>query len=152
MRFSNSDVEKHRDGLTTSGMGITGLGGFFVRNFYKPEDSMKDSFTKTGIEKTKEQVENCGGWIVITQSEDTPYKWINTGRLYQRMNLLCRDLMIGMHPMNQMIEEENFEKKANEHLSLHGVIQFVARIGYVDSYPPANSVRRPVTDIIRKSK
>lgn len=152
MRFSNSDVEKHRDGLTTSGMGITGLGGFFVRNFYKPEDSMKDSFIKTGIEKTKEQVENCGGWIVITQSEDTPYKWINTGRLYQRMNLLYRDLMIGMHPMNQMIEEENFEKKANEHLSLHGVIQFVARIGYVDSYPPANSVRRPVTDIIRKSK
>lgn len=149
MRFSNSDVEKHRDGLTTSGMGITGFGGFFVRNFYKPEDSMKDSFIKTGIEKTKEQTENCGGWILIIQNEDSPERWIKTGRLYQKLNLDCRDLMIGFHPMNQMIEEDNFEKNANEHLSLPGVIQFVARIGYVDEYPPANSVRRSVKEIIR---
>lgn len=152
MRFSNSDVEKHLDGLTTSGMGITGFGGFFVRNFYKPEDSMKDSFIKTGIEKTKEQTENCGGWILIVQNGYAPEKWIKTGRLYERLNLTCRDLMIGFHPMNQMIEEENFEKKVNEHLSLPGVIQFVARIGYVDEYPPANSVRRSVKEIIRSAE
>ncbi len=152
MRFSNSDVEKHRDGLTTSGMGITGFGGFFVRNFYKPEDSMKDSFIKTGIEKTKEQIENCGGWLVIIQNEDSPKSWIKTGRLYQRLNLVCRDLMIGFHPMNQMIEEENFEEKANERLSQSGVIQFIARVGYVDEYPPANSVRRSVNEIIQYDK
>jgi hypothetical protein len=149
MRFSNSDVEKHLDGLTTSGMGITGFGGFFVRNFYKPEDSMKDSFIKTGIEKTKEQTENCGGWLVIVQNEDSPECWIKTGRLYEKLNLTCRDLMIGFHPMNQMIEEDNFEKNVNERLSLPGVIQFVARIGYVDEYPSANSVRRSVKEIIR---
>jgi hypothetical protein len=149
MRFSNSDVEKYRDGLTTSGMGIIGFGGFFLRNFYKPEDSMKDSFIKTGIEKTKEQIENCGGWLVIIQNEDSPESWIKTGRLYQRLNLVCRDLMIGFHPMNQMIEEENFEEKANEHLSQSGVIQFIARVGYVDEYLPANSVRRSVKEIIR---
>ena len=103
MRFSNSDVEKHRDGLTTSGMGITGFGGFFVRNFYKPDDSMKDSFIKTGIEKTKEQTENCGGWILILQNEDNPERWIKTGMLYQRLNLDCRDLMIGFHPMHLRI-------------------------------------------------
>ena len=40
-------------------------------------------------------------------------------------------------------------RNANEHLSLPGVIQFVARIGYVDEYPPANSVRRSVKEIIR---
>jgi hypothetical protein len=149
MRFSNSDVEKHRDGLTTSGMGITGFGGFLVRNFYKPEDSMKDSFIQTGIEKTKEQTDNCGGWLVIIQNEDSPERWIKTGRLYQRVNLVCRDMMIGFHPMNQLIEEESFEKIVNEHLSLPGVIQFVARVGYVDEYPPANSVRRSVKEIIR---
>ncbi|HMN49928.1 MAG TPA: nitroreductase family protein [Ignavibacteriaceae bacterium] len=149
MRFSNSDVEKYRDGLTTSGMGITGFSGLFVRNFYKPEDSMKDSFIKTGIDKTKEQTENCGGWLVIIQNEDSPERWIKTGRLYEKLNLACRDMMIGFHPMNQMIEEDNFEKNANEHLSLPGVIQFVARVGYVDEYPPANSVRRSVKEIIR---
>jgi len=149
MRFSNSDVEKYRDGLTTSGMGITGFGGFFVSNFYKPEDSMKDSFIKTGIDKTKEQTENCGGWLVIIQNEDSPESWIKTGKLYEKLNLACRDMMIGFHPMNQMIEEDNFEKNANEHLSLPGVIQFVARVGYVDEYPPANSVRRSEKEIIR---
>jgi len=152
MRLSNSDVEKYRDGLTTSGMGITGFSGFFVRNFYKPEDSMKDSFIKTGIEKTKEQTENCGGWILIVQNEDSPETWIKTGKLYQQMNLACRDMNIGFHPMNQMIEEENFEKNVNERLSLPGAIQFVARIGYVDKYPPANSVRRPVKEIIKYAK
>jgi len=152
MRFSNSEVEKYRDGLTTSGMGITGFGGFFVRNFYKPEDSMKDSFIKSGIEKTKEQTENCGGWILIIQNEDSPERWIKTGRLYEKLNLTCRDLMIGFHPMNQMIEEDNFEKNANKHLSLPGVIQFVSRIGYVDEYPPANSVRRSVKEIIRHAE
>ena len=152
IRFSNDEVSKHRDGLTTSGMGITGLGGFFVRNFYKPEDSMKNSFIKTGIEKTKEQTENCGGWILLIQNENSPERWIKTGRLYQRLNLACRDMMIGFHPMNQMIEEENFEKTTNEHLSLPGVIQFVARIGYVDEYPPVNSVRRSVKEIIRYAK
>ena len=149
MRFSNNDVEKHRDGFTTSGMGITGFGGFFVRNFYKPEDSMKDSFINSGIEKAKEQTENCGGWLVIIQNEDSHERWIKTGRLYQRLNLVCRDLMIGFHPMNQMIEEENFEERANERLSQSGVIQFIARVGYVDEYPPANSVRRSVKEIIR---
>jgi len=149
MRFSNSDVEKYRDGLTTSGMGITGFGGLFVRNFYKPEDSMKESFIKTGIEKTKEQTNNCGGWLVIIQKEDSANSWIKTGRLYERLNLACRDLGIGFHPMNQIIEEESFEKNVNTHLSLPGVIQFVARIGYVDEYPKANSVRRSVKEIIR---
>lgn len=149
MRFSNSDVKKHRDGLTTSGMGIAGLGGFFIRNFYKPEDSMKDSFVNAGIEKTKEQTENCGGWILIVQKEDNPERWIQTGRLYQQINLFCRDMNIGLHPMNQMIEEEKFEKEAREYFSLSGVIQFVARIGYVDDYPPANSVRRSVKEIIK---
>ena len=110
---------------------------------------MKDSFIKIGIEKTKEQTENCGGWILILQNEDNPESWIKTGSLYQKMNLSCRDMNIGFHPMNQMIEEESFEKKVNERLSLPGVIQFVSRIGYVDEYPPANSVRRSVKEIIR---
>jgi hypothetical protein len=86
---------------------------------------------------------------VIIQNEDSPERWIKIGRLYEKLNLACRDMMIGFHPMNQMIEEDNFEKIANGHLFLPGVIQFVARVGYVDEYPQANSVRRSVKEIIR---
>lgn len=149
IRFSNKDVKQHRDGLTTSGMGINGIGGFMVRNLYKPEDSMKQSFVDTGVGKTKTQVENCGGWIIITLRENTPENWIRTGRIYQRMNIECRSMMIGYHPMNQMIEEPEFETEASNYLALPGVIQFVARVGYVDKYPEAVSVRRPVSEFVR---
>lgn len=146
IRFSNSDVRKRRDGLTTSGMGINGFAGFIVSRVYKPEDSKKQSFVDTGVEKARLQTEKCGGWLVITQTDDTPVNWIATGRLYQRTHLECRDLMIGLHPMNQMIEVENFEEDANMFLNLGGRIQFVARIGYVDSYPSPVSVRRDVSE------
>jgi len=68
------------------------------------------------------------------------------------MNMNCRELMVGFHPMNQVIEEENFTDTVASRLGLQGRIQFVARIGYVDEYPPANSVRRAVKEIIRYKK
>jgi hypothetical protein len=144
IRFSNKDVKNKQDGLTTSGMGIKGLNGFIVRNFFVPDDSKKESFVTKGIEKTKQQVENCGGWILITQNTSNIESFINTGRLYQRINLKCRKLMLGFQPMNQIIEEPDFENEANTFLSYQGRIIFVARIGYVKDYPEPVSVRRPV--------
>jgi len=144
IRFSNKDVKDKQDGLTTDGMGIKGFGGFVVRNFFKPEDSKKESFVNQGIDKTKLQAENCGGWIVITQPSSTIESWINTGRLYQAMHLKCRKMNIGFHPMNQVIEEAGFENEANTFLGLNGQIMFIARIGYVNDYPAPVSVRRPV--------
>ena len=144
IRFSNKDVKAKQDGLTTDGMGIKGIGGFMVRNFFKPEDSKKESFVSKGIDKTKLQAENCGGWIIITQPSENIESWINTGRLYQAMHLKCRKMNIGFHPMNQVIEETGFENDANTQLGLNGKIMFIARIGYVKDYPAPVSVRRPV--------
>jgi len=144
IRFSNKDVKEKQDGLTTAGMGIKGIGGFMVRNFFKPEDSKKESFVVQGIDKARLQTENCGGWIVITMEPDNIEGWINTGRLYQGINLKCRKMDIGFHPMNQIIEEPDFENNANATLGFQGRIMFIARIGYVKDYPVPVSVRRPV--------
>ncbi len=144
IRFSNKDVKEKQDGLTTDGMGIKGIGGFVVRNFFKPEDSKKESFVTQGIDKTKLQAENCGGWIVITQPAENFESWINTGRLYQALHLKCRKMNIGFHPMNQVIEETGFAKEANTDLGFKGQIMFIARIGYVKNYPAPVSVRRRV--------
>jgi len=129
-------------------MGITGFAGVMVSQMFKPEDSMKDSFVNKGIDNVRKQVQNCGGWLLITQDQDSPENWIQTGRIYQRINLRCRDLMIGMHPMNQMIEEASFEGDANRYLISNGKIQFIARIGYVDKYPEPVSVRRELKDFV----
>ncbi|MDX9772915.1 MAG: hypothetical protein RBT02_05765 [Bacteroidales bacterium] len=144
IRFSNKDVRQKNDGLTTAGMGINGIGGFVVRNFFKPTDSKKESFVTQGIDKTRIQADNCGGWIVITQPAENIENWINTGRLYQRMNIQCRNLKIGFHPMNQIIEENNYELSAGKFLGFDGKLEFIARIGYVNNYPAPVSVRRPV--------
>jgi len=144
IRFSNKDIKENQDGLTTKSMGIKGMGGFMVRNFFKPKDSKKESFVTKGIDKTKLQVENCGGWIVITQPSENIESWINTGRLYQTIHLKCRKMNIGFHPMSQVIEETVFEKEANMFLGLNGQIVFIARIGYVKDYPEPVSVRRTV--------
>lgn len=144
IRFSNKDVKEKQDGLTTAGMGIKGIGGFVVRNFFNPEDSKKESFVTQGIEKTKLQAENCGGWIVLTQPSENIQSWINTGRLYQSVHLKCRKMNIGFQPMNQLIEEPGFEKETNTFLGLNGKVMFIARIGYVKDFPAPVSVRRPV--------
>jgi len=144
IRFSNKDVNQKQDGLTTDGMGIKGIGGFVVRNFFKPEDSKRASFVTKSIDKTNLQVGNCGGWIVITQWSQNIECWINTGRLYQAIHLKCRKMNLGFHPMNQVIEEAGFENEANTYLDLNGRIMFIARIGYVNNYPEPVSVRRPV--------
>lgn len=149
IRFSNKQVRAQRDGLTTSGMGINGIGGFMVSRFFKPEDSKKKTFVDAGVNKTISQTQNCAGWLVFTQPGNTPEDWMNTGRLYQRSHLECRDLMIGFHPMNQLIEEENFEIQVNEALGLNQPIHLVARIGYVATYPEAVSVRREIQGFIR---
>lgn len=144
MRFSNKDVNSKRDGLTPAGMGINGIGGFVVRNFMKPEDSKKESFVKSGIEKTQKQVENCGGWIIISTENENMREWINVGRIYERMNIQCRSLNIGFHPMNQIIEVPEIAGEVNTRMMQGRNVRFVARIGYVNEYPAPVSKRRPV--------
>jgi len=144
MRFSNRDVNSKRDGLTPAGMGIKGIGGFVVRNFMNPEDSKKESFVMSGVEKTQNQVGNCGGWIFITTEKDDVSEWINVGRIYERLNIQCRSLNIGFHPMNQIIEEPSVYQEVNEKIAQGRKIMFIARIGYVNEYPAPVSKRRPV--------
>ena len=153
IRFSNRDAAQHQDGLTTAGMEIRGLAGFMVSRFFSPEDSRKSSFVRKGIDKTSAQVNHCGGWIVITGAENRPADWLKTGQTYEKINLRCRGLKLGIHPMNQILEEKPYEDKAAEFLNLEGTLQFIARIGYTETYPEAVSLRRkPEEFILPKAK
>ena len=146
MRFSDNDVKAKKDGLTTAGMQINGLSGLFVRHFYKPEDSKKESFIKAGIEKTEKQVFGCSGWIVITSGNNSMKEWINLGRIYQNINLTCTKLNIGFQPMNQIVEETKFKNELTNHLGINEELMFIARIGYIDCSQVPVSPRRAVDD------
>ena len=144
IRFSNKDVNSKRDGLTPAGMGINGIAGFFVRHFFNPKDSKKESFVKSGVEKTQKQVENCGGWVLLSTNKNTISEWIKIGRIYERLNIQCRTLNLGFHPMNQIIEVKAIESELTNYLNTDHTIRFVSRIGYVNTYPAPVSKRRAV--------
>jgi hypothetical protein len=147
VRFSNRDVRLRQDGLTTAGMEINGIKGFVVRNFFKPADAEKSKFVQAGIQTTEKQVCNCGGWLVLTGTDNSAQSWIEAGRRYQRMNIACTALRIGFQPMNQVVEEENYTREVREGLRLKNEILFIARIGYVIEVSAPVSPRRPVDSV-----
>ena len=145
IRFSNEDAKRHRDGLTTESMDIRGLAGWYVRNFMDRGDVTKESFRKQGIDLASKQVEQGGGWFIVTSEETSVAALIETGRKFERMALMAREKNIGIHPMTQCLEEkEGLEKIAANH-SARVIPQFVLRVGYVDEYPDPVSLRRPVS-------
>lgn len=144
IRWSNSEAEKHRDGLTPASMGITGFGGWFVRNFYDKDSVTSESFKSTGIEKAEEQARQSGGWIALSSSDSSVENLIDTGRKLQRMLLKIRAKNIAVHPMSQMLEEEPFKNEIENMIGINNKIQFILRVGYINSYPKPVSLRRPV--------
>jgi len=149
IRWSRDDSMRLRDGLTPEGMEITGLAGFYVRNFYRREDVLKKAFRETTVKGVMEQVGRHGGWLVISSDDSSVAGLLETGRLFQRMFLRSRDKMIAIHPMTQMLEEEQWRHAAAKALGLSNQIQFILRIGYLESYPDPVSLRRPVNWFVR---
>ncbi|WP_153802486.1 Acg family FMN-binding oxidoreductase [Paludibacter jiangxiensis] len=147
VRFSDRDVRLRQDGITTAGMQINGIKGFVVRNFFKPADAEKKQFVQAGIGTTEKQVNNCGGWLALTSVDNSVQSWIDVGRRYERMNIICTSLCIGFQPMNQLVEEQNFLENVQHELGKGGEIQFVARIGYVIETPSPVSPRRSVDSV-----
>lgn len=149
VRLSNPDAERYRDGLTVEGMEIRGLKGWFVRNFVQPEDFMKPSFRRQGIDQTATLARQGGGWLVITSHGQTVADLIDTGRRFERMALLARERNIALHPMTQYLEEKaGINQIAASHQT--GMIpQFLLRVGYLNRYPEPVSLRRPVSWFVR---
>ena len=144
IRFKSIDIEKHRDGLTAQSMEISGIAGWYVRNFMKKKDVLTDSFRQKGIEKTIEQAGQGAGWLVITSAGNKAADLIDTGRRFQRMALIARERNIAIHPMTQAIEEKNGQTNIKANHKPETIPQFMLRVGYVNKYPNPVTLRRPV--------
>jgi len=144
LRLSSEAARRHRDGLTTAGMEISGAKGWFIRNFVSPDDFLKQSFREQGVTHTAKLAAQGGGWIIITGSNRTPTELIETGRRFEKMALMARERNIALHPMSQWLEEKwgLDQLAANHSADVHP--QFVLRVGYLDRYPEPVSLRRPV--------
>ncbi|BBO70136.1 hypothetical protein DSCA_40660 [Desulfosarcina alkanivorans] len=144
LRLKPREAKLHRDGLSTEGMEIRGVKGWFVRQFVQPRDFLKETYRQQGVDLTAELAQQGGGWVVITSPGQTVADLIDTGRRFERMALLAREHGIAIHPMTQVLEEkQGIEQIAGSHDN--GFYpQFVLRVGYIDTYPEPVSLRRPV--------
>ncbi|MDZ4799970.1 MAG: nitroreductase family protein [Bryobacteraceae bacterium] len=107
------------------------------------------SFRKQGVDRVRDQVAACGGWLVITSRDSSLPSLIETGRRTERMWLDARERGIAIHPMTQMLEEKPFQGRVASALGVSGDVQFILRVGYVKRYPAPTSLRVPVTAILR---
>lgn len=148
-RLKDGDAIKFRDGLTPDGMEISGLAGWYVRNFMRKNDVQQDTFKTKSIEKVRQQASQGGGWIVINSDGTTVEDLIETGRRFQRMALAAREKMIAIHPMTQTLEEKSGQKKVRENHKAATIPQFMLRVGYLENYPEPVSLRRPVEWFVR---
>jgi len=149
IRFSSVDARQYRDGLTTGGMEIDGVAGWVVRNFYDKASVLKEDFRKRGLAQVREQVSASAGWILITSADGSVASLLETGRRMQRLFLKVRERGIGLHPMTQILEEPSTRQALPSAVGLGENIQFILRVGYVATYPPPVSLRRPVAWFLR---
>ena len=149
LRLKDTDVEKHRDGLTVAGMEITGLKGWFVRHFVGPDDFLKESFKQQSIDHTAALAGQGGGWFVITSNGHSVFDIVDAGRKFERMALAARERHIALQPMTQYLEEESGINQIRENHNPEIIPQFVIRAGYLNRYPDPVSPRRPVSGFTR---
>ncbi len=146
IRWSAADSRKYRNGLTPEAMDITGLAGWYVRNFYGSGDVLGKDFRKATVERVKQQVTESGGWITVSSENSGLTSLIETGRRFERMFLRAKDRSIGIHPMSQVLQETPWSEKAAEVLMLDKPPQFLLRVGYVRDYPSPVSLRMSLDD------
>ncbi len=145
IRWSNKEAKQYRNGLTPESMEIKGFAGWYVRNFYNRESVLKKSFREQTVDIASKQAKTSGGWLVVTSADSKIPTLIEYGRVFENMLLKIREKMIAVHPMTQMLEEEAWKNKVAKELGVTGEVQWILRIGYLNSYPDPVSLRRPLS-------
>ncbi|WP_394844911.1 hypothetical protein LZC95_48680 [Pendulispora brunnea] len=147
IRWSNDEVEQHRDGLTLPALEVTGLTGWFARTFLSKESQLSQSSRERAVNIARDLVPNSGGWIVLGSKDDGVAELIDAGRRFQRLFLQVRERGIGLHPMSQALEEGRFREEIAARIGVP-TPQFLLRIGYCGSYDNPVSPRRPIESFV----
>jgi hypothetical protein len=144
VRWEPAAVQRHRDGLTASGMGIAGPAGWLVRHFYDSARVLTPGFRARGLSAVADRLATHGGWLVLTSPDESVPSLLAAGRRLARIWLRAKALNVAVHPMTQVLEEAPGPAGLGQRLGLGAPVQFVLRLGYVESYDAPVSPRRPV--------
>lgn len=137
-RFSGDEIEKARDGMSVSQLGISALQGWVFENALKNGDKNIWYSEKTinhFLKIYKNGIESAKGLILIKTNSNKYMDWIKAGRDYTKLNLACTYKEIQVQPINHIsndYEEMQFLQKNYNELAKtrpNEKIQMVLRIG-----------------------
>lgn len=147
LRLSDKETLDNKDGLPAEQLGLTGIKKTIYYMTTTHESAIEDSYAKQSVDTTKNQVDNCSGFLIITGGTNTE-ELIKTGMLLERIWLKAVDLNISVHPMSQILEEEPYCKEVNEKIKTELPVQMILRVGYVKEYGENNHIRRDLMDYV----
>lgn len=145
---SLKEDKERKDGMRAEQMGMEGVKKYFYYAFVNKNSVKSKSFINPGLKKSKEQVENCSGFAIITSKDNSITELVNSGRILEKFLLKANELKVAVHTMSQILHEKPWKDEISGDLGVMGNVQMVLRIGYVDDYGKPNSLRRDIYDFI----
>jgi len=150
IRFSPGAVARHKDGLTTSGMGLPAPIRAFMALFFNEKSVTGKAFREAGATKAREQAEACAGFFVLESPDGSPRSAVQAGRDLESFWLEAVLRGVAVHPMSQVLEESPWKEQAASRLGVAGTVQMVLRVGLAQSPPRPVSPRRPLDRFVEK--
>ena len=150
IRFSPRAVERHKDGLTTAGMGLPALVRAFMALFFTEKSVTGPSFREAGIRRAREQAGSCAGFFVLASPDGSPRSAVQAGRDLEAFWLEAAAMGVAVHPMSQVLEESPWKDQIAARLGIGGTVQVVLRVGLAPTPPRPVSPRRPLGDFVER--
>ncbi len=142
LRFSESAVVRHRDGLFSASSGnptVPNWLGQIVFNLAFTEDSENDKYAS--------HIRSSAGVIAFVSERDDIESWVEVGRCFQRFALQATALGLRHAHINQAVEVPEVRAQFSDYLGIGDRRpDLLVRFGYGQELP--KSLRRPVEEVL----
>lgn len=154
-RFNDEEFVTHRDGFGLEQNGVSGAKRWFAERFFISREQAEadpQSFGKEGIKLTKKVADNAPHFGLLISNNNRRLDQVESGRIYQRMNLLTASMGLVQHPMSQILQEYTdmlpLQAEFKQHYGIkpEQTVQMLFRLGKAPLTP--SSPRREVSDIV----
>ncbi|SMF68489.1 hypothetical protein [Pseudobacteriovorax antillogorgiicola] len=154
-RFTMSEIEKHRDGISLY-TSMSELKAWFAGLFIISRDNWYEQDTiKSSLDHFRDQLEQTPQFVSISTPNQNFRDWIKAGKLYQDFQLEAQKHGLYLHPLSQILQEydemQGLQRAFNKRLAVKQghKIQMLLRVGKPIHMDGRHSPRRDVKELLR---
>lgn len=153
LRIGSSEIEKHRDGISITGLMPTVLSSVGLFNRFEVPSVGSSNYQR--LMDRWAPFETGSGYVWIAARDTGRAQQVAAGRAWVRMHLQATALGLDMHPLSQALQE--FVEVKPQYEAMHRLLgldplvtplQMLARVGYAAA-PVEGSPRRELGGIVQ---